>query len=78
MASDRARWRLLRGLESWLGPPMALLSLAWLMLVVWELVSGSSTLLATLGTAIWIIFIVEFLVRFALARRRSRSSRPIG
>lgn len=67
MASARLRWRLLRDLDEWLTVPMVLLSLAWLGIVVWELVSGSSELFATVGTAIWILFIAEFLLRFALA-----------
>jgi voltage-gated potassium channel len=37
--------------------PNRLLSLAWLAIVTWELVSGSSRLLETVGTAIWIILI---------------------
>ena len=67
MASARLRWRLLRELEEWLQFPMILLSIVWLMIVVWELISGSTELLSTLGTVIWIIFIAEFLVRLALA-----------
>ena len=67
MASARLRWRLLRDMDEWLRVPMTLLSLAWLAIVVWELVDGSTELLATVGTVIWIIFILEFLVRFALA-----------
>jgi voltage-gated potassium channel len=67
MASARLRWRLLGDLDEWLTVPMALLSLAWLGIVVWELVSGSTQLLETVGTAIWIVFILEFLVRFSLA-----------
>lgn len=67
MASARLRWRLLRDLDEWLTVPMVLLSLAWLAIVVWELVSGSTELLTTLGTVIWVIFIVEFVIRFALA-----------
>lgn len=67
MASARLRWRLLRDLDEWLRWPMAVLSLVWLGIVVWELLSGSTDLLASIGTVIWIIFIVEFLVRFALA-----------
>jgi voltage-gated potassium channel len=46
---------------------MVILSLAWLAVVVWELVSGSTALLTTVGTVIWGIFIVEFAVRFTLA-----------
>lgn len=67
MASARLRWRLLRDMDQWLTVPMVLLALVWLGIVVWELVSGTTALLETIGTAIWIIFIVEFLVRFALA-----------
>lgn len=67
MASARLRWRLLGDMDEWLTVPMALLSLAWLGIVVWELVSGSTELLETVGTVIWIIFIVEFVIRFALA-----------
>jgi voltage-gated potassium channel len=67
MASARLRWRLLGELDEWLTVPMALLSLAWLGIVIWELVSGSTNLLETVGTVIWIVFIVEFIVRFALA-----------
>ena len=67
MASARLRWRLLGEMDEWLTVPMALLSLAWLAIVVWELVSGSTEMLETVGTAIWIIFIVEFVIRFALA-----------
>lgn len=67
MASAKLRWRLLRDLDKWLAAPMAILSLAWLAVVVWELVSGSTELLTTVGTAIWVIFIVEFAVRLTLA-----------
>ena len=67
MASARLRWRLLRDLDEWLTAPMVILALVWLGIVVWELVSGTSALLETIGTAIWIIFIIEFGVRFSLA-----------
>lgn len=67
MATARLRWRLLNDLDEWLALPMVLLSLAWLGIIVWELVSGSSALLETIGTAIWIVFIIEFALRFALA-----------
>ena len=67
MASARLRWKLLRDLDEWLNWPMAFLSLAWIGVVIWELVSGTTDLLATIGTAIWIIFIGEFGVRFSLA-----------
>ena len=46
---------------------MLLLSLGWLIIVVIELTMGSTSLLATLGTAIWVVFILEFALRFTLA-----------
>lgn len=67
MASAKLRWRLLRDLDKWLNTPMAFLSGAWLAIMVRELVSGSTELLTSLGTVIWIVFIAEFLVRFTLA-----------
>lgn len=67
MASAKTRWRLLNDMDEWLAVPMALLSLAWLGIVAWELVSGTTELLSTVGSVIWIIFIAEFAVRFALA-----------
>lgn len=67
MASARLRWRLLRDMDEWLTVPMVLLSIAWLAIVVWELTTGTSQLLETIGMTIWIVFIAEFLVRFALA-----------
>lgn len=67
MASVRLRWKLLHDLEDWLDLPMAALSIVWLAIVVVELVSGSMALLETVGTVIWIIFILEFALRFTLA-----------
>lgn len=67
MASARLRWRLLRDMDEWLTVPMVLLSIAWLAIVVWELTTGTNRLLETIGMTIWIVFIAEFIVRFALA-----------
>lgn len=46
---------------------MLILSLVWLALVVAELTWGSTDLLATFGTVIWVIFLLEFALRFFLA-----------
>ena len=70
MASEAARqvrWETLDELDEWLRTPMLLLSLAWLIIVLVELLRGSSRLLEIFGTAIWIVFIAEFLLRFTLA-----------
>ncbi|QNM81934.1 ion transporter [Sphingomonas sabuli] len=71
MASARLRWKLLRDMEGWLDLPMVVLSLVWLAIVVVELVSGTSALLETVGTVIWIIFILEFALRLWLAPDKS-------
>lgn len=61
------RWRTLHELEAWLETPMQILSLAWLGLVVAELVWTPSSFFTVLGLAIWGVFIVEFALRFFLA-----------
>ncbi len=67
MASATERWNVLEELDEWLSIPMAVLSLVWLLIVVAELVWGEHDLLATFGVVIWIIFLVEFAIRFLLA-----------
>lgn len=46
---------------------MLVLSFVWLALVVAELAFGSTRLFETFGTLIWIVFLLEFALRFALA-----------
>lgn len=65
-----ARWRALRELEEWLEGPMLVLGFVWLVLLVVELTVGLSPLLAGISTAIWILFLADFLLRFALAPRK--------
>ncbi|MBA3729984.1 MAG: two pore domain potassium channel family protein [Sphingomonas sp.] len=57
----------LEQLDEWLDVPMLLLSVVWLGLVLYELAYGGSSLIEYIGIAIWIIFIAEFVLRFALA-----------
>ena len=70
MESERERWRTLRQMDEWLRIPMVVLSLAWLMIVLVELTRGTTTLLTFFGTAIWIVFIAEFALRFTLAPKK--------
>lgn len=72
MDRDRERLSTLQQLDEWLFAPMLVLSFAWLGIVLYELIAGSSALLETLGAAIWVVFIVEFAVRFALAPAKGR------
>lgn len=66
------RWQALEQLDQWLRTPMLVLSLVWLLLVIYELALGSSRLLETFGTAIWAVFVLEFALRLALAPDRPR------
>lgn len=59
-------------LEEWLETPMLVLSLAWLILVLVELLWGGSLLLEIFGTAIWAVFIAEFALRLWLAPEKLR------
>jgi voltage-gated potassium channel len=62
----------LHQLEDLLEGPMIVLGFLWLLLLVVELVRGIGPLLQTLGTAIWIAFILDFVLRFALAPDKPR------
>ena len=64
------RLDVLEQLDAWLKMPMFILSFLWLALVIGELLWGSSRLLEVFGTAIWIVFIAEFGLRFAVAPRK--------
>ena len=46
---------------------MIVLSFVWLLLVVAELVWGTTSLFEVFGTVIWIVFIAEFALRLVLA-----------
>ncbi len=66
--SERAeRWAALHELEDWLEWPMVVLSFFWLGLLVLELTRGLSRPLELAGSVIWVIFILDFTLRFALA-----------
>ena len=61
------RGEILQELEEWIETPMLLLSFLWLVLVLVELVWGAAEMLEVFGTAIWIVFILEFSLRVAVA-----------
>ena len=62
----------LAGLESWLERPMQVLGLVWLGLLVLEFTRGAGSLLTAISTGIWVIFILDFALRLALAPDRVR------
>jgi voltage-gated potassium channel len=64
------RWRTLKELEAWLETPMLVLSGVWLVLLVVELGWSAPPLVQTAGMVIWGVFVLEFLLRLALAPRK--------
>lgn len=70
IADSQKRLRALRELEAWSRMPMAVLGLIWLALVIAELLTGETGPLEFFGTAIWIIFILDFVLRLSLAPKR--------
>lgn len=61
------RRTLVARLEEWLETPMLVLGFVWLALLVYELIWNLSPALELGVTVIWIIFIVDFALKFALA-----------
>jgi voltage-gated potassium channel len=68
--TDHQRWRTLRQLDEWLDAPMMALSALWVVIVLIELTTGGNALLAAIGSVIWIVFLVEFGIRFLLAPKK--------
>lgn len=69
---EEERWQVLSHLEEGLERPMVVLSFIWLCLVLIELIWTTSGVFELLGTIIWVIFILEFILRFLLAPRKLR------
>jgi len=71
---ERERHELLQQLERWLEVPMLVLGFAWLALLgvelLWESVWLQNPILDVLSTAIWIVFVVDFIVELVLAPRK--------
>jgi voltage-gated potassium channel len=70
-ALDRERYELLLRLANWLETPMLILAFVWLALLVGELIWGESLAFEIIGTTIWVIFILNFVVEFILAPRKT-------
>lgn len=65
-----ARAELSRRIEHWFDLPLALLGALWLLLLILEFVYGRTPVIEIGTTVIWILFVLEFGVRFAVAPRR--------
>jgi voltage-gated potassium channel len=69
---EQEREALLEQIQGWLEFPMVVLAFIWLAFFVIEVTLGLNPLLEAMGLAIWILFIIEFLVDFTLAPRKLR------
>jgi voltage-gated potassium channel len=63
----KERNKLLISVEKLLEAPMIFLGFVWLVLLVVELVWGLPTSLEYLSLTIWVVFIVDFIIKFILA-----------
>ena len=68
--TNRERRKLLTRLEDLFEGPLIVLGFIWLILLVVELVFEPNPILETIGIVIWIIFIIDFLLKFILAPRK--------
>lgn len=64
------RFDLLQRLEDKLELPMVALGFVWLVLLVVEFVRGLTPALEAVGTIIWVVFILDFALKFTLAPRK--------
>ena len=67
-----ARAELARRIEHWLELPMVLLGALWLILLIVEFLGHASAATNAVSTVIWILFILEFGFRVAVAPHRTR------
>jgi len=65
------RRQVLEQLEDWLETPMLVLGFVWLALLLVEFIWGLSPFLETVGVVIWVVFILDFALKFFLAPDKS-------
>ena len=63
----RERTNLLRTVEKLLEGPMIFLGFVWLVLLIVELIWGLNKPLEYLSLTIWVVFIIDFIIKFILA-----------
>jgi voltage-gated potassium channel len=69
-ALEHERWALLEQIEDQLETPMVVLGFMWLGLLLVEFIWELSRFLEIAGTVIWMVFILDFAVKFTLAPRK--------
>lgn len=67
---DQERREILQQIEEWLETPLLVLSFAWTALLIIEFVWGLSPLFNVVSTIIWMMFIVNFILRLLLAPQK--------
>ena len=69
--TEQERYQILSRLEDWLEMPMLVLGFVWLGLLIAEFIWGLSPFLEWFGLAIWGVFILDFLLKFTLAPKKT-------
>lgn len=69
---DKERYKLLRRIQDLLEGPMVTLGFVWLVLLLVDLTKGLHPFAQAISTLIWIIFILDFGLRFTLAPGKLR------
>ena len=64
---NQERLTLLEQIEDWLETPMLILGFVWLALLIYEFIYNLPPALEILGSVIWVIFILDFALKFLLA-----------
>lgn len=67
---ERERFAVLQQLEDWMEVPLLVLGFAWLALLVVDLTYGLTPPLEMASTAIWIVFLVDFVIKLILAPQK--------
>lgn len=70
--TEEDRWDLLRNLSAMVELPLQILGLLWLALLVLDLTTGLGDVAVLSLYAIWIVFILDFLLRFLIAPRKKQ------
>jgi voltage-gated potassium channel len=68
---EEERQNALEDLSRWLEPVMVALGFVWLVLLIIEIVRGLNDFLFIVGNIIWIIFILDFILEFSIAPRKT-------
>lgn len=63
----KERYKLLRSVEHLFEGPMVFLGFVWLILLIIELLYGLSKTMERISLGIWVLFIIDFVIKFILA-----------